>query len=209
MRRSLAVGLITMLAVAACSPAESATTSTTAESTTTESPVVTSTTESSTTTAPAVTTTAAGLTTTTTPSTTTTLDTNTLASGSGCTPGSDQLPEGEWYGLWVALEEDVVEFDLACWFTGEAAVIASAEDGEESPPPNDYYVRNESDQVRFVPVTSDVPVVWYPDPGDPTTEAVTMYEFWREDVESSEFALAIWITIEGGVIVSIREQWVP
>ena len=83
-------------------------------------------------------------------------------SGSGCTPGDTvSLPEGEWYGVVVSASLSGIEFDLACWFTGEAAVTAAAEDGAE-PPPNDYYVRNDNPQIRSLPVSSETEVVWYP-----------------------------------------------
>jgi hypothetical protein len=39
-------------------------------------------------------------------------------------------------------DRPTITFDLIQFFTGEAATKAAAEDGEESPPPNDYYIRN-------------------------------------------------------------------
>lgn len=63
------------------------------------------------------------------------------AAGAGCTPGEvDQLPEGWWAGTITAVEGPSIEFDLVCWFGGEAGEAAAAEDGVEFT--NDYYVRN-------------------------------------------------------------------
>lgn len=130
-------------------------------------------------------------------------------SGSGCSPGDAAgLPEGEWFGFVEATSATGIEFDLACWFTGQAAVDASAEDGEESPPPNDYYVRNENTLTRSLPVSPEVPVVWYPD-GDPTTETVVDFEVWAEAVVGRGFMFGVWLDVIDGEVHEIREQWVP
>jgi hypothetical protein len=109
----------------------------------------------------------------------------------------------------VTAEPSSVEFDLACWFTGDAAAQAAAEDGEESPPPNDYYIRNDSDTLRTVPIGAGAEVIWFPEFGDPTSEATTTYEEWIAAIEGREFEVGTWLTIEGGEVVAIREQWVP
>lgn len=170
------------------------------------------------TTIPPVTTTTTAPTTTTSSSTTSTLgsttttdsviDTNDLAEGSGCKPGAGPLPDGEWYGLVVSRSDDSLEFDLACWFTGDAAVLAAAEDGEESPPPNDYYVRNANPETRDVPVASEVEVVFYPD-GDPTNEDTVSYDEWVGLVAQRGYEVGVWLEVEEGMITEIREQWVP
>jgi hypothetical protein len=104
--------------------------------------------------------------------------------------------------------DDSLEFDLACWFTGEGAILASAEDGEESPPPNDYYVRNANPETREVSVTGEVEVVFYPD-GDPTNETTVSYDEWVDLVAQRGYELGVWLDVEDGVIAGIREQWVP
>lgn len=142
--------------------------------------------------------------------TTTAGSVNDRADGSGCTPGEGELPDGEWYGEIDSVSADEIEFDLACWFTGDAAVDAAAEDGQESPPPNDYYVRNQNTTLRTVPVGDDVMVVWYPQIGDPTSETTIPYDEWQSALgDRGELTLGIWIEIDNGVISHIREQWVP
>jgi hypothetical protein len=67
--------------------------------------------------------------------------TNDGPGGEGCSPGEvDQLPDGWWAGEITAVDGPSIEFDLVCWYDGDAAVAAAAEDGEEAN--NDYYVRN-------------------------------------------------------------------
>lgn len=165
----------------------------------------------------APTTTEAGAPTTAAPDTTvpaeptsTTSSVNDEAEGSGCTPGEGELPDGEWYGQVISASEAEVEFDLACWFTGDAAVRAAAEDGEESPPPNDYYVRNVNPTVRTVAVGEDVMVVWYPEIGDPNSETTIGYAEWKDEFDQrGEFTLGVWVEIVDGSIFAMREQWVP
>jgi hypothetical protein len=131
------------------------------------------------------------------------------ASGSGCTPGDAvTLPEGEWFGLVVSTSPTGIVFDLACWFTGQAAIDAAAEDGEESPPPNDYYVRNENPQTRSLAVSSEALVVWYPT-GDPASETEVSFQEWADAVVGRGLMFGAWLDVIDGEVLGIREQWVP
>lgn len=171
------------LLVAACSAESGDTTTTTADTTTTTVP---------------------------TPTTVPPSDTNDLASGSGCKPGTeDGLPDGEWYGYIVDLDATTVEFDLACWFTGDAAIAAADEDGAESPPPNDYYVRNENETVRPLAVGDSAQVEYLANNGDPNSATTEGYEDWYVEWEISEFVPGYWITVEDGEVTSIVQQYVP
>lgn len=137
-------------------------------------------------------------------------DTNDLASGSGCKPGSeDSLPDGEWYGYLADVSSPEVEFDLACWFTGEAAVAAASEDGAESPPPNDYYVRNQSEALRSLAVEGSAEVEYLANGGDPNTVTTTSYEEWHVEWEIDGFSPGYWLTIEDGQVTRIVQQYVP
>lgn len=131
------------------------------------------------------------------------------AEGSGCTPGPGELGDGKWFGFVGTTAEDQIEFDLACWFSGDAAARAAKEDGEESPPPNDYYIRNNNTLIRALAVTESAEVVWYPQLGDPTSEATTNYRDWMKGIEQRDFMPGIWVVIKNGVVTHIQEQWVP
>ncbi len=130
------------------------------------------------------------------------------ASGSGCTPDAAVLPEGDWFGYVDSATASEIEFDLACWFSGTPAAEAAAEDGEESPPPNDYYVRNESDTLRTVTVGAAVDVSKLVDTGGADLESIS-YGDWASGWASRNYQPGVWITIEGGAIVDITEQYVP
>jgi hypothetical protein len=163
-----------------------------------------------TTTAPPDTTAATPTTDTSPPTTTTTVGTDALASGSGCTPGAGDLPDGAWFGFVADASADDIEFDLACWFDGDAAIAATAEDGEESPPPNDYYVRNTNPALRTVPVGDGAEVNWLSNVGSPASVTID-YPDWlvaRQD-RGLELQPSVWITITGGEVAEIEEQYVP
>ncbi|MGZ5383264.1 MAG: hypothetical protein ACXWH0_04645 [Acidimicrobiia bacterium] len=208
---AVALGVVAFSA-GGCSSTEGATTTDAGSSTTTAaaSTTTTTTTVTSTTTTVASTTTTVASTTTTVATTTTTPDTNSLADGSGCTPGTTTgLPDGEWFGYIQSAATGSVGFDLACWFTGEPAALAAAEDGEESPPPNDYYVRNVNSTVRTLTVAVDAGVTWLASPGDPSTEEMVPFVDWLAGRAGRSFQPGVWLTIESGAVGYIREQYTP
>jgi hypothetical protein len=194
-------GLIALVLVAACAGSDATVTETTTSAVTTSRPTVTTATS-----ADQITTVATLVTTTGTASPTTTTPDG--PSGSGCTPGDAvSLPEGEWYGVVVSASPSGIEFDLACWFTGEAAIAAAAEDGAEDPP-NDYYVRNDNPQIRSLPVGAEAEVTWYPT-GDPASEATVTFEEWVAGTISRGLLFGLWLDVIDGEVFRIREQWVP
>jgi hypothetical protein len=202
--RSGAMGLVIAVAVVACGG--SGVTDTTVPVDT--SAIATTTTGSSTSTQAGSSTTTPSVTSSIVATTAPSGDTNDLANGSGCKPGDGVLPDGDWFGYAMERAAGSLEFDLACWFDGDAAIQAAAEDGEESPPPNDYYVRNVNEQTRQVPVGDGVEVVFYPD-GDPSNETTVEYGEWDALVVERGYELGVWIVVEEGEISGITEQWVP
>ncbi|NNC79167.1 MAG: GerMN domain-containing protein [Acidimicrobiales bacterium] len=130
------------------------------------------------------------------------------AGGSGCTPGSGPLPDGRWFGLVNAASEAQVSFDLACWFSIPAAVDAAAEDGEESPPPNDYHIRNDAEVWRNIDVSPGLVVSWLP-VGNPASQEDIPYADWLVVRQDRDYNPNLWLTIEDGVIAAIEEQYQP
>lgn len=148
---------------------------------------------------------------TTPPSTTSTASTSSLVTyepdGSGCAPGAGDLPDGTWFGLVASSDENAIEFDLACWFSGDDAELAAAEDGGEAP--NGYFVRNTDLAVRLVAVDEEAVVTWYPNAGDPQSEETVQFATWVSESAKRGPVLGVWIDIRDGIVDEIREQWVP
>jgi hypothetical protein len=109
-------------------------------------------------------------------------------------------------------DRPTITFDLIQFFTGEAATKAAAEDGEESPPPNDYYIRNVNSRLRTLPVRSDAPitvnVLAAQSTGSSTKDvSVTLDELAGYFPNSG--TAPFWITVEQDQVTKIAQQFLP
>jgi hypothetical protein len=109
-------------------------------------------------------------------------------------------------------DQQTITFDLIQFFTGEAATKAAAEDGEESPPPNDYYIRNVNPRLRTLPVGTDAPitvnVLAAGSTGSSTKDvSVTLAELANYFPNSG--TAPFWITVEQGQVTKIAQQFLP
>jgi hypothetical protein len=109
-------------------------------------------------------------------------------------------------------DRPTITFDLIQFFTGEAATKAAAEDGEESPPPNDYYIRNVNSRLRTLPVRSEAPitvnVLAAQSTGSSTKDvSVTLDELASYFPNSG--TAPFWITVEQGQVTKIAQQFLP
>jgi hypothetical protein len=103
-----------------------------------------------------------------------------------------------------------VTFDLVQWFDGDAAAKAAAEDGEESPPPNDYYIRNVNPRLRTLPVAADARL---------TLTRLTLQQGGGNAAAGVPVDLAtvaangrdhlFWATVQSGRILRLEEQYIP
>jgi hypothetical protein len=103
-----------------------------------------------------------------------------------------------------------VTFDLIQWFSGDAAAKAAAEDGEESPPPNDYYIRNVNPRLRTLPVTGGARLTLTRLTVGPSTgNAAAAVEVDLATIADSGIDHVFWATVQGGQITRLEEQYVP
>lgn len=131
-----------------------------------------------------------------------------IPEGSGCDPGHGDLPDGQWFGTVVDLTPDELELNLACWFIGEDAALAAEEDGEESPPPNDYYVRDTSAGTIRVGLAPEASTLIHRD-GSAEGVSGTVDDLITAGEERGGFPYGVWIEVVDGAAVSVHEQWVP
>lgn len=111
------------------------------------------------------------------------------------------------------LTVDVIQF-----LTGQAAVDAYHEEHPDDPdgPPNDYYIVNVNPRLRTLEVAPDVTValVRLHDDGDADLDQGTWAELPdylavnRPEDERLSWN-PYWITLEGGIVVAIEEQYLP
>jgi hypothetical protein len=99
-----------------------------------------------------------------------------------------------------------VTFDLVEMYFGEAAVTEYRKDhpGATEGPDNGYYVRNNNPKLRTLPVNAGV--------------VVKVAESLPTDVRVLPFAdlpaynnghILFWLTVSGGAVTLIEQQWVP
>jgi hypothetical protein len=116
-----------------------------------------------------------------------------------------------------------ISFDQAEWFSGPQAEKAILEDGLCSDPehgcepPNGFYIRNQDDETVAFQVSDQVDILMQtlshrPDGSYNSDERIDLDRF-RQAVRcacTSHLRLVpYWITLENGVVVTIREQYVP
>jgi hypothetical protein len=105
-----------------------------------------------------------------------------------------------------------ITFDLIQFFTGEAATKAAAEDGEESPPPNDYYIRNVNSRLRTLPVRSDTPItvnVLAAQSTGSSTKDVSVTLAKLASYFPNSGTAPFWITVEQGQVTKVAQQFLP
>jgi hypothetical protein len=137
------------------------------------------------------------------------------------------LGEAETMGYIVNLYEQGgqwhISFDPVEWLTGEDAVKAIVEDGLCDPsqsdcePPNGFYIRNGDEQPISVPLSEQVTILMQtlshaPDGNFYWDEPIGLDRFRQILSENSASHLRdvpYWITVDGGAVTAIREQYVP
>ncbi len=138
------------------------------------------------------------------------------AHGSGCiTPRYEDLPDGVWFGFVQTIGGTMLTFDLACFFSGEAACIAQTADGEAPNPADclDFWIRNDVDYPYGV-VISPTARVWYVDALAPEWDHTFEIPLasWPTDASYQSCAsdtCAAWIYVNDGRVTAIVEQYLP
>lgn len=104
-----------------------------------------------------------------------------------------------------------ITFDLIQLFTGDAATRAAAEDGKESPPPNDVYIRNVNSRLRTLPVTADAPITANTLTAQSSGGATKNVSLTLDQL-AGYFPTAadpFWITVAGGQVTRMAQQYLP
>jgi hypothetical protein len=141
----------------------------------------------------------------------------------GCgTSAPDTLPDGRYFGFVKDADtgSGTMSFDLACFYEGEEANQQAAMRGDEVPVPNDVYIVNDNPKTRDLTLSPSPELLlidWNQccetGPGadlDAFAAAIDGNGFttiggWKYNGQSSPY----WITIAGGNVVLIEEQFLP
>jgi hypothetical protein len=105
-----------------------------------------------------------------------------------------------------------VEFDLAYFYVGERAEREAAERGDEAA--NGYYIVNDNDRLRTLPLADDVEVDYIPvgvccdlQPGNIDAWLEAVLQTNQTDYEGKNAVW--WFSVEGGQITKIEQQYLP
>lgn len=99
-----------------------------------------------------------------------------------------------------------ITFDLVQWYFGEDAAREAAKDHQESPPPNDYYVRNVSPKLRTMATAADATITVNNLLNSNDSVPVSLPKLASLTRDRSPI---LWITVRHNQVLRISEQWVP
>jgi len=110
-----------------------------------------------------------------------------------------------------------VQFDMIQFLTGAEAIAAWDEQHPDGPggPPNDYFIINDNQRLRRLPVTDDVAVTVLDMTGGFQPLVVAFTDLPTELAAGPipyEYRLEVtpfWLTVEDGTITAIEEQYIP
>jgi hypothetical protein len=128
-------------------------------------------------------------------------------SGSGCTPGGGDLPDGWWYGVSVAFDRadgaaGAYTFDLACYFAGDAAYAEGERLGVEVN--NDHLVTNDNPALRTVPLAAGATATCVE-----LGAGVSEVPCDPAEVPDPEIPWAVWFRVVDGEVDRLVEQYAP
>jgi hypothetical protein len=99
-----------------------------------------------------------------------------------------------------------VTFDLIQFYQGEQAAIEAAKDRQESPPPNDFYIRNVNSRLRTLPVRTDAPITVN---GLLATQTDTPVTLAKLASLTRAYSPVFQVTVRNDQVVKIAEVWLP
>jgi hypothetical protein len=140
------------------------------------------------------------------------------ASPSGSTLAA-ALEDGRHFGFIQSVDAGApaMVFDLAEFLTGDAANQAAIEDGVIQPGQtidNDYYIRNRNPRLRDLVLTPDVQIILvnWPNCCETTVNGVLSdfaASFTTPDDVYHGPQSPYWLTVDGGLVTKIEEQYLP
>jgi hypothetical protein len=134
---------------------------------------------------------------------------------------SPALADGRSYGYIKSVDATNKElvFDLAQFFSGDAANKAAQEDGVIGPGEsvdNDYYIRNVNPKLRIIPIapTVIIEIIQWSNCCEHTLKPTltTFAKAFPGPGPTDDFHgldSSYWLTVKNGAIVKIEEQYLP
>jgi hypothetical protein len=135
-------------------------------------------------------------------------------------PSGDELPDGTYFVQLADLQDQggqhAIRYDLAYYYTGDEANQVAASRGAETPVPNDVYIVNDNPKLRTAPLAQDFTVRYIPEGSgstDPVPSSQDRFLVWLGETEQTDFppkdVTYWWVTISGGEVTKIEQQYQP
>jgi hypothetical protein len=136
-------------------------------------------------------------------------------------PDGDTLPDGTYFVRLNGLDggeagSPAARYDLAYLLTGSAADKAAKDRGLETPVPDGYFIVNDSHQMRSTPFADPLGVKYIPEgraSSEPVKAHTAAFLGWLGETQQSDFPPKStswwWITIDGGQISQVKQQFLP
>ncbi len=109
-----------------------------------------------------------------------------------------------------------VTVDYAQFLTGKEAADAAAAHGDESPPPNDFYILNDNPKLRTFTLASGAAIAvvisdhkWNGADEPRTYTPKQFAAMWADPAYESLRQAPWWLTVEDGAVTRIDEQYIP
>ena len=149
-----------------------------------------------------------------------------LVALAGCGGGDGAaLDDGRHFGyvraVNIASDPATIDFDVAEFLSSQIAQDAAVEDGvirPGEPVPNDYYIRNEDKSVESLEVSPDVKVTHVQCPTSCSEGLPGDFDAFAAAFKGQGYTLndeyrgaesQYWVTVDGGEVVAIDEQYLP
>ncbi|UQU62321.1 hypothetical protein COUCH_25195 [Couchioplanes caeruleus] len=116
------------------------------------------------------------------------------------------IGDGRWPAYVTAVSEGTLTMDLVEFLTGDKAAKEWKKryPGEsDETPPNDYFIVNDNKKTRTLPLASKVPVLVTD--GDATADTEVGVAGLKKRLEHTLY----WLTVKGGKVVKVQEQFLP
>jgi hypothetical protein len=144
----------------------------------------------------------------------------TSSSSSSPEPSGDELPDGKYFVQLSDLQGGgdgpfLVHYDLAYFYTDDEANQVAASRGDETPVPNGVYIVNDNPKLRTAPLADGFSVRYIPEGSGSETVPAPQDRFlaWLGDTEQTDFPSKDitywWITVDGGEVTKIEQQYLP
>jgi hypothetical protein len=140
--------------------------------------------------------------------------TGTTAASTASRPAGVVLADGRHPAFLksVDLASRTIVIDVVQFFTGAEAARAASEDGQESPPPNDYYIRNTNQRLRTLPVPPSarisVNILANDETGDATKDLSVDFPKLASYFPT-EVSPLFWVTVRDDQVNTLQEQYLP